>query len=181
MIEDATLEPLRARGYELGGFLGSGAFSEVRGRGVFPPLFCWLRSKSKLSLPASAHTAQVFPPLPFYFFLFTFSGHFGDTDLDGGSGGDQEGHRRRGRRRSVCCLETAIGAIAERRRRGRFVIFSPASAAGSSPGARGEGGRGLARAQGPSKRDPAAGRGRAGKEEGREREKRRGVREHGNR
>ena len=30
MIEDSTLEPLRARGYELGGFLGSGAFSEVR-------------------------------------------------------------------------------------------------------------------------------------------------------
>ena len=46
MIEDATLEPLRQRGYELGGFLGSGAFSEVTKRReeeevveFFPPRF----------------------------------------------------------------------------------------------------------------------------------------------
>ena len=30
MMEDTTLEPLREKGYELGGLLGRGAFSEVR-------------------------------------------------------------------------------------------------------------------------------------------------------
>lgn len=106
MIEDATLEPLRARGYELGGFLGSGAFSEVRG------VFSVKKSKSKL-FPFSFCSRAYSPFLSFSSFQ-QCPGHRGDSDVDGGSGGDQEGHGRRGRRRGVRCIKTAIGATAER-------------------------------------------------------------------
>ena len=66
MIEDATLEPLRARGYELGGLLGSGAFSEVgRGGGVFFSLSLfgvWVKKRAKSKLWAFLLTLPVLPP-----------------------------------------------------------------------------------------------------------------------
>ena len=109
MIEDSTLEPLRARGYELGGFLGSGAFSEVRRKEEEVEFFLSVKS-SEPSLTRRLCSL----PLFLSFFHTQFPGHLGDAYLDGGSGGDQEDHRRRGRRRGVRGVETAIDAMADR-------------------------------------------------------------------
>lgn len=64
MIEDATLEPLRARGYELGGFLGSGAFSEVK-RSFFR-----LRKASQKLSPFRLFAHASYPPFLSFFFFF---------------------------------------------------------------------------------------------------------------
>ena len=74
MIEDSTLEPLRARGYELGGFLGSGAFSEVgEGRGAE---FCFFRSRRLLSLPGPPRSRRSSSPFPAFLFLSFFLSQF---------------------------------------------------------------------------------------------------------
>jgi len=64
MIEDATLEPLRARGYELGGFLGSGAFSEVK-----RSFFSVKKSKFK-AFPLPAFCSRLLFSLSLFFLFF---------------------------------------------------------------------------------------------------------------